>query len=184
MVVAHEKELVQNIELSWTDPWASPTDLVAANPYSKVPALMTDDGVAILESGCICDYLDEVGSGAPLAPPRGIGRLRMLRKYGLGRGLIDAAFGVTIQRRFHENGGELAERWLAAVGRATQELERDAGLLSTDGTTDLGDLAVAVGLSYTAFRLPEIKWKTQAPGLSRWLDRMTARPSLRATAPD
>ena len=184
MVVAHEKGLAGKIDLAWTDPWASPADLVAANPYSRVPALVTDEGATLLESGCIADYLDETGGGAPLLPARGAGRLRALRKCGLGRGLIEAAFGVTIQRRFHGDGGELATRWLAAVNRATRELERDAGLLSANGTVDVGDLTVAVGLTYTEFRLPEVKWKAMSPALSKWLADVAARPSMRATAPE
>jgi len=98
MVVAHEKGLTRKIELAWTDPWASSFDLLAANPFSKVPTLLTDDGLPIVDSICICDYLDEVGGGLRLIPPRGSDRVRTLRKYGLGRGLIDAAFGVTIER--------------------------------------------------------------------------------------
>jgi glutathione S-transferase len=184
MVVAHEKGLADSIELAWTDPWASPADLVAANPYSRVPALVTDGGATLLESGCIADYLDETGGGTPLMPARGAARLRALRKCGLGRGLIEAAFGVTIQRRFHADGGELAGRWLAAVSRATQELEREAGLLSANGSVDLGDLTVAIGLTYTEFRLPEVKWKAKSTGLGRWLDGVSARPSMRATAPE
>jgi len=184
MVVAHEKGLAGKIDLAWTDPWASPADLVAANPYSRVPALVTDDGATLLESGCIADYLDETGGGAPLMPARGAARLRALRKCGLGRGLIEAAFGVTIQRRFHGEGGELATRWLTAVNRATRELERDGGLLSANGAVDLGDLTVAVGLAYTEFRLPEVKWKAKSSGLARWLDGIAGRASMRATAPE
>jgi glutathione S-transferase len=65
-----------------------------------VPALVTDAGESLVESGCICDYLDEAGSGRRLMPRELPARLPALRKYGLGRGLIDVAFGVTIQRRF------------------------------------------------------------------------------------
>jgi glutathione S-transferase len=185
MVVAHEKKLTPKIELAWTDPWTSASDLLAANPFSRVPALLTDDGLPLVDSNCICDYLDEVGGGPRLIPPRGSERVRALRKYGLGRGLIDTAFGVTIERRFH-NGGELAlaDRWLASINRALEALEGDRDLLSPDGTVDLGDLAIGVGLSYAEFRLPEVKWKSSLPKLSGWFGRLDARPSMRQTAPE
>lgn len=185
MVVAHEKGLEKKIEPAWTDPWESPPELLAVNPLSRVPALLTDSGLAIVDSTCICDYLDEIGGGRRLVPARGEERLRVLRKYGLGRGLIDAAFAVTIERRFHDPHGDLplATRWLASVDRALDAFDRDTALLATTGEPDLGDLALAVGLSYTEFRLPEVKWKGTALSLARWFLRLAARPSMRATAP-
>ena len=42
-VVVHEKCLADQVELVWTDPWASPPELLAVNPAAKVPALVTDD---------------------------------------------------------------------------------------------------------------------------------------------
>jgi glutathione S-transferase len=185
MVVAHEKGLEGRIEPAWTDPWDSKPELLAANPFSKVPALVTDEGVTIVDSTCICDYLDETGGGRRLMPERGRERLRVLRKYGLGRGLIDAAFAVTIERRFHAGSEELplADRWLASVGRSLDSFDRDPELLATNGSPDLGDLALAVGLSYTQFRLPEVKWRASTATLSRWFDRMEARPSMEATKP-
>jgi glutathione S-transferase len=184
MVVAHEKGLDAKMELAWTDPWASPAELLAANPYSKVPALVTDAGVPIVDSACICQYLDDIGEGSRLLPQGRSERLLALKKYGLGRGLIDAAFGVTIERRFHDAGGQLAlaDRWLAAIGRALVSLEHDEELLAANGTVDLGDLALGVGLSYAEFRLPEVQWKSSSPRLLGWADRLAARPSMRSTA--
>lgn len=182
MIVAHEKALVQGIECVWTDPWASPAELLAVSPYAKVPVLVTDGGEALVESGCICDYLDDIGSGRRLMPRE----LPALRKYGLGRGLIDAAFGVTIQRRFAASDTKpvLAERWLAAVSRALGVMELDATLARSDDAPDLGDFALAVGLDYVSFRLPEADWRVRAPRLVPWFERMAARPAMRLTAPE
>lgn len=182
MIVAHEKALVQGIECVWTDPWTSPAELLAVSPYAKVPVLVTDGGEALVESGCICDYLDDIGSGRRLMPRE----LPALRKYGLGRGLIDAAFGVTIQRRFAASDTKpvLAERWLATVSRALGVMELDATLARSDDAPDLGDLALAVGLDYVGFRLPEAGWRVRAPRLVPWFERMAARPAMRLTAPE
>lgn len=72
-----------------------------------MPALITDTGVAVVDSTCICDYLGEVGGGRRLVPQQGAERLRTLRQYGLGRGLIVAAFAATIERRFRDTASEL-----------------------------------------------------------------------------
>lgn len=186
MVVAHEKALAEKIECVWTDPWTSPAELLAVNPFAKVPALVTDGGESLAESGCICDYLDETGSGRRLMPRELPARLPALHKYGLGRGLIDVAFGVTIQRRFAapDSRPVLAERWLAAVQRALDVLKHDATLARSSDAPDLGDLALAVGISYVEFRLPEAGWRARAPQLVQWFDRVAARPAMRLTAPE
>lgn len=46
-----------------------------------------------------------------------------------------------------------------------------------------GELAVAVAFDYADFRLPEIAWRTQSPGLAAWVDAVCARPSMQATRP-
>jgi len=43
LVVAHEKQLLDRIEVIQLDPWSDPPELVAATPLGKVPALITDD---------------------------------------------------------------------------------------------------------------------------------------------
>lgn len=186
LVVAHEKALADSIECIWTDPWASPEELLAVNAFAKVPVLVTDAREPLAESGCICDYLDEAGGGRRLMPRKLPARLEVLRKYGLGRGLIDAAFGVTIERRFAVPDGKpvLADRWLAAVQRALGVLDRDAALLRSGNTPDLGDLALAVGLSYVGFRLPEASWREAASHLAQRFDQIAARPSMQLTAPE
>lgn len=181
-VVVHEKCLADQVELVWTDPWASPPELLAVNPAAKVPALVTDDGQSIVDSTCICQFLDGAGRGATLFP-RGI---PTLVKYGLGRSLIDAAFGVTIERRYaHPQGtAVLAERWLAAVERTIAVLAADANMLRSRGQPDIGDLAIAVGLAYVDFRLQEVRWRESAPALAGWLDEIGERLSLRVTRPE
>jgi glutathione S-transferase len=118
-----------------------------------------------------------------LLPSRGNARLPVLRKYGLGRGLIDVAFGAVIEKRYGGGGGDstLGERWRTAVSRAAAVLEKD----STLGLApDLGDLTIAVALSYVDFRMSDIQWRASAPRLAAWFERTAARPSLVATAPE
>ena len=174
-----EKGLADKVELRWIDPWASPPELIAANPAAKVPALITDRGEAIVDSACICMYLDQAGEGPSLFS----GSASTLVKYGLGRSLIDVAFGVTIERRYGQPSGVLVQRWLEAIPRTIAKIEKNAGLL-THEPPDVGDLSIAVGLAYVDFRLQEVRWRTDATRLVQWHERIGARPSLRKTAPE
>jgi glutathione S-transferase len=182
LVVAHEKGLADDLDLQWVDPWALAPDFVAVAPLARVPVLVTDDGAAIPDSAAICEYFDAAGKTRPLVPPLPA-RARTLRKYGLGRGIIELAFGATVEKRFHADKQPLGERWADTIGRAARHLENCTQDLDSNDP-DLGDLCIAVGLGYTDFRLPHVGWRASCPALAQWQDRMSARKSLRETAPE
>ena len=182
LVVAHEKGLGESLELVWVDPWQSTPDFVAVAPLARVPALVTDDGATIADSAAICDYLDAIGKTRALLPPLPA-RARTLEKYGLGRGIVELAFGATVEKRFHADAQPLGERWAGNIARAAKYLETRTGDLDADAP-DLGDLCIAVGLAYTDFRLPHVGWRASCPQLTAWQDRMLARRSLAASAPE
>ena len=50
--------------------------LARVNPLSKVPTLITDDGVVLYDSPVICEYLDSVGTAPKLFPP-----IRCIRQF-------------------------------------------------------------------------------------------------------
>ena len=183
LVVAHEKDLAGRLDLEWTDPWKNPAALSGVNPFSRVPALITDEGVALVDSACICDYFDRLGGGRALMPAELPARISTLRKYGLARTLTDATFGAVVQRRFGSPGSEpaLAARWIAAAGSALDAMEQDSAIGGSASAPDLGDLALAVGLGYIDFRLKEVAWQQDRPKLAGWFKAMNARPSMQAT---
>lgn len=176
LVVAHEKGLFDRIELHQTDPWVDPAELLAITPLCKVPALVTDDGVLITESAAISAYLDDIGPGPRLVDGD---RARILSRLGLAQGLIDAAFISVIERR------RPAERqWPQWIDRQRRALERTLPEMAPPSDRfDLSDIALACGLAYLDFRLPEIPWRSTHPGLAAWLDRTNQRPSMQATKP-
>src|ERR1700759_1413797 len=91
MACAIIRGLDGQIEKIPTNPHVSPPDLIADNPLSKVPCLVTDDGVPLFGSQLICEYLDSLGDELPLFPNRGAPRWRALRFQSLGDGILDAA---------------------------------------------------------------------------------------------
>src|SRR5690348_13880667 len=64
MACAIIRGLDSRIEKHTSNPHASPADLVADNPFSKVPCLITDDGMSLFGSQLICEYLDSIGDAA------------------------------------------------------------------------------------------------------------------------
>ena len=77
-IVARESktlERLQEIETA-VSPVAPNSDLAAANPLIKIPALILDDGTTLYDSRVICEYLDSLMEDPHLAD---IGFFQMLQ---------------------------------------------------------------------------------------------------------
>lgn len=182
-VAVLEKNLVGRVDFVETDPWASPADLLAVTPLSKVPALLTDDGQVVTESDSIIQVLDLLGNGPLLLPADPAARINTLARAGLCQGLIDASFISVIEGRRPTVG-----QWVDWVQRQRNAVER--ALVHANGFSlspqrfDLGDIALAAALGYLDFRLADLPWRKQYPALAAWYDVAALRPSMQATRPD
>ncbi len=182
-VVAIEKGLADRIELVTASPWPDPTAVARVNPLGKVPALVTDDGVALYDSPVICEYLDALVPAAPLIPRSGSGRWQVLRCQALCDGILDAAVAVVLERRRPE-----AERSAAAQQRAIDAIRRSVAALAPELRTggapfDLGQISTAVALGYLEFRLGDVELGMDQPAIRDWWAATRDRPSLVMTRP-
>jgi len=72
--------------------WANATEIARFNPLRRVPVLVLDDGVALVESAAILDAVDLlVGEERALLPRTGLDRREALRIAALATGLADKA---------------------------------------------------------------------------------------------
>lgn len=174
-VVAHEKSLIDRLELREVDPWSDPAELLAATPLAKVPALLLDDGTLLTESTAICQFFDDIGHGSKLVSGEA---WRVMARMGLAQGLIDASFAIVMERR--RPAGQQSAEWIARQSRA---ISRCLPKVDIAGSRfDLGDITLACALAYMDFRLPEIPWRVPHSALATWLERAKERPSMVATA--
>jgi len=127
MICAMVRGIEGRIEKVTANPHLSPPELLAANPLSKVPALLTDDGVAIFDSPVICEYLDSVGDAAALFPPAGASRWRALVLQAVGDGIMDAA----VARRGEQGKPQEAARD-AFMARQKAAVDRSLAVLETN----------------------------------------------------
>jgi glutathione S-transferase len=183
-VAVIEAGLEDRIEPVECDPWASPPELIAVTPLSKVPALVTDEGLLVTESETIVQALDVLAGGHRLLPADPVQRLHTLARSALAQGLIDAAFVSVLEGRRPEprRWSDWVERQHAAIGRALDHVERRFDL--ADGRFDAGDIGLACALAYLDFRLPAIDWRTRHPRQAAWFDAVAARPSMQRTRPN
>jgi glutathione S-transferase len=184
LVVAHETGLADTLELVWTDPWMDTPELLAVNPLSKVPALVTGEGACLIESDGIVQYLLALSGDERLLPVEPARRLDTLGRLGLARAVIDCAFAAVIRTRFGDAPDSiLTQRWQAALPRAVAAIERHLARQATpERPADLGDLALGIAFAYCDLRQPQLAWRDDAPRLTALVERVCGRPSMVATA--
>lgn len=163
-----------------TNPHTSPADLLADNPLSKVPALVTDDGMTLPDSPLICEYLDSLGDATKLFP-QGEARWTALRLAALADGILTAAVlrrGQSLMPQDEARAGTVA-RQKAAVARTLDLLEAE-GL---PATLHIGTLTLICALGYLDFRFGEEDWRVGRPGLISFFDAHMRNPIFADTVP-
>ena len=181
MACAIARGIEAQIEPVDTNPHVSPPALLAQNPLSKVPCLVTDDGLALFDSPVICEYLDSVGNELPMFPVQHAARWRALKLQAVGDGIMDAAVGSRMEQgRPREDARDtVIARNRIAVDRALDLLEAGVPALHVD----IGALTVACALGYLDLRFAADGWRTGRPKLTAWFAQMGERPELARTAP-
>ena len=170
------------LRLVTTNPHTSPADLVADNPLSKVPCLVTEDGLALFDSPVICEYLDSVGDAAGLFPrPGSAQRWHALKLHALGDGILDAA----VLRRMEQGRPReaardaLMTRQRDIVGRALDALESEP----PGRAADIGAIAIGCALGYVDFRFADEPWRPTRPRLAAWFAAFSEHPCMARTVP-
>jgi glutathione S-transferase len=181
LVMAHEVGLAGRIEVTHeeTSPMVRNDVVFARNPLGKVPVLIVGD-LCLFDSSVICECLDGLHDGPKMIPPSGAERWQALRLQALAQGIADAGIALRweIARRPE------ALRWTAIADGYRDKLvtsydfiEREGAL---DGPLDIGQITLATGLSWIAFReLPS--FGERHPRIARWYEEFCRRPSMRAT---
>jgi glutathione S-transferase len=150
------------------------------NPLAKVPVLIRDDGSTLYDSSVICEYLDGL-AGGKLFPAAGEARWTALKLQTLGNGIGEAAGLIGGERNRPEQNrfAPFIQVQSAKIARTADELEK-----TVDGfprEPNIGQIAVACGLGYTDFRVPDLDWRAGHPKLMRWFTGFAERPSMTKT---
>jgi glutathione S-transferase len=173
--------LDSRIERHSSNPHASPADLITDNPLSKVPCLVTDDGLSLFGSQLICEYLDSLGEELPLFPDHGAPRWRALKFQSLGDGILDAAVPWRGEqgRPWEDARDALMGRYKAAISRTVDALEADP----PHKHVDIGSITVACALGYLDFRFSSDPWRPGHPKLAAWYEAFAENSGLAETVP-
>jgi glutathione S-transferase len=159
-------------------------ELRKVNPLSKIPALITDDGLMVYDSAVICEYLDAQAPTPVLFPKDPAKRWPVLVQSALGDGMLDAAILLVYEKRFRPE-----DKWVQAwIDRQQAKIDGAVAHLESappafDGQPDYGTLTIACALGYLDFRHGG-KWRASATKMVAWLDKFaSAVPGFAETTP-
>ena len=179
-VVIWEKNLQDRVEWVLVNPLESPAELIAINPLSRVPALITDDGLHLSESAVICEYLDTLSPEPPLFPADA--RICVMAMAALADGIMDSAVACVMEGRRPPD--KQYQEWVVRKEQAIlRAIDKFAAIPLAEAPFSLGTINLAVALAYVQFRLPHLAWQAKYPALATWLETMASRPSFKATEP-
>lgn len=181
-VVAIEAGVYDGLEKMPTIPYDQVPAHVAANPLSKVPTLVLDDGTPLYGGPVIYEYFDSLHDGPKMFPPPDtMERFIALRRLTLG----DNIFDITNLRNIEtdrppehvsqKNLTRVDNQIRRAIDRANDEADTFTGFT-------IGLISIACGLHYQDWHRglgADLKdWRTGRPKLVAWFDRFTDRPSF------
>lgn len=169
---------IERWKVGTTDP-----ALLPVNPLSKVPSLITDDGMSLYDSPVICEYLDSQGSAPNLFPAPGPARWKALTQQALADGILDATQPRRREIALPQDEGRQSYIALqqGKVSRSLDVLEKEADSLGD--LTTIGEIAIGCALGYLDFRFPEEPWRAAHPRLAAWFEAASKLPPLARTVP-
>lgn len=184
-VAMHEMGLSDRVEEVLTDPFAAspPPELLAANPLSRIPTLITDEGLALPDSKLILEWLQATQSNRL---PVESARWAAARRATIAEGVIDAAVASVLEKRRPESiiMPAALDRQADAIERALDMLALESNALGDPAAVpSVANLTTGIALAYLDLRLPYLNWRQRAPSLIEWFDAFAARPSMLATEP-
>ncbi len=161
----------------------------AINPLGRIPALVLDNGEALVDSGAIIDHLDELhGRERALTPAAGADRRAVLKVAALMMGACDKGLQGAYARNHHPP-EKLHQPWIDdCTAQMSEALAAVDAMLGADRPyLLLGRLTQADVTAFVAERLARvglgIDTDAKTPCLRALTKRLAEEPAFSATEP-
>ena len=159
----------------------------AINPVVKAPTLVCDDGVQLMDSTLIIDYLEAV-AGRSLMPSAIEERRAALRLIGLALVACEKTAQCVHERRLRPNETRhkpWEQRILHQLVAALEELEHALAEapLECDATIGQAGVTVAVSWRFTQLLVPELIDPAAFPALAQYSSKAELLPAFIAAPP-
>ena len=177
------------IEPTIVDAWADDPRLRAANPATRVPTLITDDGTPIAETLLIVQWLEQARPAPDWPSLYGADLAGVLSRSGMALGVIDAAVHTIITRKVTApvlfDTTPVGRRRERSMAEGMERLEALAARspMAGDNTPRLDAICAVVAIDYLRFRFADAPWLTALPALDALSVAMNLRDSFAQTLP-
>jgi glutathione S-transferase len=156
------------------------------NPVVKAPTLVCDDGLVLMDSGLIIDYLESV-AGRSLWPAAHVERARALRMTGLAMAACEKIVQIVYERHLRPAEKQHApwlervhKQMMAALGALDDEIAQHPLASDTASLTQAG-LSAAIVWRFMQIKLDAPVDDTVCPALSAHATRCAALPAFAKT---
>jgi glutathione S-transferase len=155
------------------------------NPLGRVPSLILADGMTLIDSMAILDWLDQqVGPERALLPVSGPARQEALQRIALATGTIDKVMGAAYERFVRPAG----HRWADWIARCRTQADGGLGALArypwpADGRLRQDWITTACMIRYVQLADPDLMPLGRYPALDAVSVRCEALPAFKATWP-
>lgn len=183
-IVVLEKGLTDRVEVIAAKTRHPDSPYYSINPSGRVPYLVRDDGVGLEESAVICAYLDHLDGKPAFDLPAGDQAWEARRLEALARSMLDG-FAVWLRESRRPRNEQSPTILRHEADRSTRMLdlwEREIDSPVVRGALNLAQITLACALGFAAL-IPGFDWRSGHPKLCNWFDRISAQPSIAATAP-
>lgn len=159
----------------------------AINPMVKAPTLVCDDGVQLIDSTLIIDYLETL-AGRSLMPLDPLARRAALRRIGIALAACEKTVHIMLEKRLrpadkqHEPWAERVEQQLLAALEALEH-EVSAAPPAYGEDLDQDSLTVAVTWRFTQLLLPGLIVPAAFPALAAHSERAERLAAFIAVPP-
>jgi glutathione S-transferase len=182
MVVA-EKGIQDRVEIVVAKTRAPDSPYYRINPSGRVPYLVDDAGVGMEDSQLICAYLDGL-DGKPHFHPADTQDWSYRRLEARSRSLCDgiAVWAREMGRPEHERSPTTLGHEAARTQRMADYFEAEVAHPVMQGAPNMAQLVLAIAIDFARTRgLGDLT--AGRPRLAAWHARISALPSIQATAP-
>ncbi len=156
----------------------APPELTAIHPLGKSP-VVTEDGLTIIESGAIIDYIVRKHGGGRLAPALGSDAYEAYNQwmhYAEGSAMLPLMLSMYVGR-LGEAGAPLHPRIESEIGNHLGYVE---GTLAGRDWLLGGDITAAdIQMSFVGEVASAFGRQAQFPNIKGWVDRFQSRPAYR-----
>ena len=174
-------------------PWSNQTCTPHFNPLEQLPILISNRGESIYDSTYILEWLEAKFPSPPLLPHDVDRRLAAKKRQLLGERLMEIAQNLIFELHRPDPSTAWIERQTRKIMGAFAEVERlhSSHRPNTDGTIDLGDIAIGTTLLLFEFAvaaglspaIDALMWRGRYATLTQFLETLETRPSFVATSP-